>query len=227
MNKNFSIKRVIVLLSVIILVLVIIKLTYKTDEDQSTQELPTPTLNQVIENDDFVYSDQWTKAEFPIEYNVPIGFMIPPRWKLNCCLDTGDFSNHVITPEKSKGKIGIGPEIDVYDFVLSICKNGSHNDCTEDETKSVNVATYINSLTKYLSNGGGLAGMTSIKKEGLFKLKNFSKNVVRYSGKSFSNQPEELYIIQTENDVVGIVFRQEQTFDKSFKNDFLERILPI
>jgi len=202
----------------------------KAPEVTQQTNTPTPTQNGTTTSNQntgakITYFGQWTQAQFPQnDYRHSVNIMLPSTWKFNCCGDTNSFSAHSIYPASSENNRETSPRIIVYDFVLSICPDGEYKGCSMDQSQRVTANQYMTSLAKHLDKSGEVVGFQSLKKTGTAKLANFTANAVIYSGVSSSNQPVDLYLIQSPKGVIGVVFQPSQDFDSSFKTEFLNRI---
>ena len=224
--------------NIVVIVLVVVALgafgyfafMNKTPEVAQQTNTPTPTQNGTTNSNQnagtkITYSGQWTQAQFPLnDYHHSVNIMLPSTWKFNCCGDTDSFSAHSIYPASSENNLETSPHITVYDFVLSGCPDGEYASCSIDQLQRVTANQYMASLTKHLDKSGEVAGLEFLKKTRTAKLANFTANAVVYSGVSRSNQPVDLYLIQSSKGVIGVVFQQPQDFDSSFKTEFLNRI---
>lgn len=181
--------------------------------------------DEMLNTFQFIDSGQWTKAQFPNNYHHSVNIMFPSAWVWDCCGDTSDFSAHYVYPRSSANKLGASPFITIYDFVLQDCPDGEYHNCSMDELQRVTANQYMDSLTKYLDKNGVGGVISSPRKIGSVKLSNFTSDVPVYQGISPSNQPAELYLIQSAKGVVGILFQQPQNFDAGFKNEFLNRLI--
>lgn len=182
-------------------------------------------FDKIVATFKFTNSGQWTKAQFPPnDYHHSVNIMFPSAWVWDCCGDTDDFSAHYTYPRSSATNLDASPIIVIYDFVLTSCPDGEYSGCGMEELSRVTASQFMNSLIKHLDKDGEVAGLKSLRKTGLVKLSNFTSDVPVYRGASPSNQPADLYLIQSAKGVIGVEFQQPQNFDPGLKMEFLNKL---
>ncbi|MBX4201126.1 hypothetical protein KW786_03290 [Candidatus Parcubacteria bacterium] len=176
----------------------------------------------------------WKQIEFPEDYYHSVNSMYPSGWDIEVGIDTEGYRSLYIYQKSSASVVdgnGLvkpkGPLVIMYDYALVGCPNGNVVvwDCGLENVRKVTAEEYINHLVKNLDRDGNMMGeITSLKKSGSVKLNNFTKDALVYHGISRSGEPADLYILQPENGVIGVVFQQPDAFDANFKTEFFNRL---
>jgi hypothetical protein len=165
---------------------------------------------------------EWTKAEFPPDYNISVDIQIPPNWGMRCCGDMDHASDHHFLPLAS---IDTGePEITLTDFAMQMCPGVRYAGCNWEERVEATPAQFLQTLTAQLETGGEVGNTSGARKTGSVKLPNFAKQASVYTGVSRSGEPNIFYLVPMQDGVVMVTFHHPDRVEERLRSEFVARL---
>ena len=193
-------------------------LVLSQNSEVAEQNLPTKekTASKQEATDETEHTQfNWVRAAFPSGYKHAVEIWHPDNWVFNCCGDKDTESNHFIYLPNSSTRIVI------TDYAL--VEGGFGNLTSITPKKKIEALRQL-----LLTNAQELTRKTIQGLETevyVYQALGGDQQHPLYPGPDRGIQPSrEIYLINTGDDVIAVIFENYEQFDEGFINEFLNRL---